>query len=282
MTTIRTSLQSATAELKAAGIPSAQLDARLLLQHVLDKLHEYVATNPEHLLTTDQMRDYEALIARRAAREPIACIIGSKEFYGLEFRTSKDTLDPRPDTETLVEAVLSSAASRRASMNLLDLGTGTGCILLTLLHLLPDARGVGVDASPEALAIAQENAERLGLTNRVQFVRGNWAEGIDGPFDIIVSNPPYIPSVDILTLEPEVREYDPMAALDGGRDGLDCYKALLPTLQGKLKQGGLLLFEFGQGQEHDVAALVEAHGYKVKELRKDLAGVIRCLVATAP
>lgn len=266
----------ATTYLKGHHVPSASLDARLLLQHVLQKPREFLVREPDHLCTSQEVQEYEQLLNRRAQREPVAKIIGMKEFWGLSFRVTQDVLDPRPDSETLIEAVRETFADPHQTYRILDFGVGSGCLLLSLLHEYPNATGVGVDISEAALEVARQNAYDLGLEQRSQFVHGSWGQGITGPFDMIISNPPYIPSQTIPTLEKEVREFDPFLALDGGGDGLDCYRSLVPDIARLLKPNGHAFLEIGQGQEKDVEAIFASYGLTLVSWKKDLQGINRC------
>jgi release factor glutamine methyltransferase len=259
-------LAAITARLKAAGIEEPRREARLILAAAL-------GTSAAGLMARDTVDQaaYEPLVARRAAREPLAYITGRKEFWGLEFAVSPATLIPRPDTETLVEAVLDSGLQPRM---VLDLGTGTGCLLLAVLHETPAAFGVGVDINPEAAALARRNAEALGLAPRAAFLAGNWAESLGQRFDLILSNPPYIERADLATLMPEVQSYEPGAALDGGADGLTGYRAIIEDLSRILAPDGLAVLELGAGQATSVAALAAAAGLSCT-FRQDLAGIER-------
>jgi release factor glutamine methyltransferase len=194
---------------------------------------------------------------------------------------SPAVLIPRPETETVVEAALAAAGDRGAPLRILDLGTGSGCLLLALLSELPRASGQGVDLSAEALEVARSNAERLGLGERARFEQRSWGAGLEGPFDLIVGNPPYVGEAEIAGLEPEVREFEPRTALVAGPDGLDAYRALIPDGARLLAAGGALALEIGQGQGDAVAALLAEHGLEVVERRPDLAGIPRCLIARA-
>lgn len=275
-----TVLRVLTARFQAAGIDSARLDSRLLVAEVLglDPLH--LATHPEIVMTAQQQTAIEALAARRENREPISHILGRRGFWTLDLRVTKDTLDPRPDTETLVQGVLDRRPDRQAALSILDFGTGSGCILLALLSERPLAQGLGVDQSPGALAVAADNALRCGVAARARFQQGNWGQGLSGPFDVIVSNPPYIPDAEIAGLEPEVARHEPLTALAGGPDGLDCYRILVPQMATLLAPGGLAGFEVGAGQAQAVAALFATHGFRGVEIAQDLAGVDRCVFAT--
>ncbi|WP_142850727.1 peptide chain release factor N(5)-glutamine methyltransferase [Telmatospirillum sp. J64-1] len=275
-------LAAAAKRLTDAGIPDARLDARLLAAHALGMAPLSVATRPEKVLTPEEAAGITALVERRARREPVSHILGRREFWSMEFRVTADTLDPRPDTETLVEAVLDHLSDRQAPLTLVDFGTGTGCILLALLSELPQAWGVGVDRSRKALAVALENARTLGLDRRTGFLCSDWAEALTGRVNVIVSNPPYIPDEDIAGLEAEVAKFEPLTALAGGPDGLACYRKLAPEAARLLAPGGLAAFEVGQGQAADVADLLSRAGLHLVEIRPDLAGIERCVVARKP
>jgi release factor glutamine methyltransferase len=278
MTTCGEVLRNLTTRLREVDIPSARLDARLLLAHALGVSATTVFSHPERVLTADEQALIEALAVRRAGREPVSHILGQREFWSLSFKVTADTLDPRPDTETVIDAVLAAVADRQAPLRLLDFGTGSGCILLALLSELPQASGLGVDASPAALAVAEYNARSLGLDHRAIFASGDWGRGIDGLFDVIVSNPPYIRDEDIDGLEAEVAGFEPRGALAGGPDGLDCYRALAPDVKRLLDAGGTAVFEVGQGQAKDVAEIMQAVGLVVRGMRCDLGGIERCVI----
>lgn len=266
--------------LAEAGVENARRDARLILCAALGLTAAQLLANGDAPLG-DAAAGLAGYAARRAAREPFARIVGSKEFYGLDFRLCPETLVPRADTETLVDAVLEHARARgldRPPAAIIDIGTGSGAILLAALANLPLARGIGTDLAEGAVAMAAANAQSLGLTERTSFHHGAWFAGLNGPFDIIVSNPPYIPSADIAGLEPEVRDGDPRLALDGGPDGLEPYRILARDAPARLAQGGLVAVEIGIGQDGDVAALFAAAGLRLLEARKDLGGVVRALV----
>lgn len=268
--------------LEEAGIESARTDARLLLGRVLGGGAERVLAEKGRDLTPDEAAQFEALVERRLTREPMSYILGQREFWSLDFKVTSATLTPRPDTETLIEAVLDHA--ERPLRSILDLGTGTGCILLALLSECPHASGVGVDASKDALKVAEENAEALGLARQAKFVvadwtKANWTDVLGGPFQVVVSNPPYIPAADIEGLEADVRAFEPMAALSGGADGLDAYRAIVQGARRLVCPGGLLAFEVGIHQATAVAELLMEAGFEVLEKRKDLAGIERVVVA---
>ncbi len=213
----------------------------------------------------------EALANRRAAREPVSRIVGRREFWSRDFLLTPETFDPRPDSETVVEAAL---AAMPAFASVLDLGTGSGCLLAALLSERPGARGLGIDRSPAACLAARRNLKGL----RALVAAGDWGTAVAGRFDLVVSNPPYIPSAEIAALMPEVRDHDPRLALDGGADGLDAYRVLLEDLPRLLSRGGVAVLELGVGQAQAVAALAEAKGLQVREIRADLAGIPRAMV----
>ncbi|HVI50077.1 MAG TPA: peptide chain release factor N(5)-glutamine methyltransferase [Candidatus Sulfotelmatobacter sp.] len=271
-------LVQVTERLRAAGISSARLDARVLMAHALNINSMAIFSHPERPLSEDEIRSVEALTARREKREPVSHILGRREFWSLNFAVTADTLDPRPDTETLIETVLDAVSDRQARLKLLDFGTGTGCIPLTLLSELPNARALAVDISPAALAVARKNAISLALDSRIAFLKGDWGQGLDGVFDIITSNPPYIPDAEIDGLEAEVAAWEPRNALAGGSDGLDCYRALAPDIVRLLAPYGIAALEIGMGQHDDVVAIMAGAGLSLREVRADLAGIGRCLL----
>jgi len=260
----------------AEGSASAPLDARMIVAHVLRCRPNDLPLRDLDEVPVESIAAIRQLAERRIAGEPIARILGEKEFYGLTFMLSPATLVPRPDTETLVAAVL-AAIDRAAAPAILDLGTGSGAILLTLLTELPNATGVGVDLSAEALATATRNAELIGIARRVQFREGNWTAGIERRFDLIVSNPPYIASDEIATLPVEVREHDPHVALDGGGDGLAAYRAIFADIRRVLAPGGRVFLEIGFGQAADVSRLAAEAGFDTT-FESDLAGIERVAV----
>ncbi len=277
--TIGALIAEGAARLKAAGIDSPMREARLLLGQAAGIGLSTMIGWPEREVAADAAVAYRGFLARRLQHEPVSRILGHREFWSLDFAVTAATLDPRPDTETLVEAVLARLPDRQAPLRLADFGTGTGCILLALLSELPNAYGIGLDRSPDAARVAAANAASLGFAGRAGFVVGDWAESVAGGLDLVVSNPPYIPSAQIDRLDAEVADYDPITALDGGADGLDAYRRLAPEFARILKPGGLAAFEIGQGQDPDVAALCRAAGLQVIEIRPDLAGIGRVVLA---
>ena len=272
-TSRRAALRHLSDALQAAGIANAAGEARFLLLDLLGlQSFDLVGAGAEPVGAEGAARLAEAL-ARRRAGEPVARILGAWEFWGLPFRLSPETLVPRPDTETLVEAALRLTPDRAAPLRILDLGTGSGCILVALLSERPAAFGVGLDRAEGALRTARENAWRNGVGPRAAFAAGDWCDALSGPpFDLVVSNPPYIASAVIPGLDREVREHDPAAALDGGADGLDAYRRILAGLAGRLAPGAPVLFEIGFDQAKGLLELAPEAGFVLREVRRDLAG----------
>jgi len=276
--TVASALAECRAALVAAGVETAALEARLLVAAAMAVPVEQVIAWPERAIGPAARTRLAALLARRTAREPMAHILGHREFWSLEFGVTRDVLVPRPDSETVVAAALEQIADRTAALRLLDLGAGSGCLLLALLSELPQATGLGIDISSAAVAVAQKNAAALGLASRARFVRGNWLAGVDGPFDVVVSNPPYVARADLAGLPAEVR-HDPRAALDGGEDGLDAYRIIAAGLPAVLAPGGFAAIEIGAGQAEFVTAILREAGLEPWLRRSDLSGTTRCLLA---
>jgi release factor glutamine methyltransferase len=283
--TLGAALRQATAQLRRAGVENAGDDARRLLGAVLALSAAQVLARPERTLSPQEAERVGRCVARRVAREPVSRILGERDFYGRSFAISPATLDPRPDSETLVAAVLELAAAEgwlARPLRLLDVGTGSGCLLLTLLAELPDAAGVGTDTSIAALDVARANAQRLGVADRAQWLAADALEAIRGKFDILISNPPYIPTHELAGLDPEVRGYDPPSALDGGADGLRFFHRLLART-GDIVVDGLTVLEVGHDQADAVAALLSSTGSaaSVRDIRfyRDVAGKRRCVAA---
>lgn len=279
MSDVGTCLKRGAAVLAAAGIENPWHEARLLLAHAAGIGETVLIGYPERPI--EAVEAFMALVARRAGHEPVSHLLGRREFWSLEFEVTADTLDPRPDSETIVEAALDNVLENAKPARILDLGTGTACLLAALLHELPTAWGVGVDCSAATAAIARRNLQRLGLATRGQIVVGDWAAPLVGRFDLIVANPPYIPSGDIASLQPEVAKFDPILALDGGADGLDPYRRLFPEFPGILAPEGIALVEFGDGQRDGLIGLAAANGLVVRDVRADLAGRPRCLICSS-
>lgn len=269
-------LRQAAEELKSAGIEDPRREARLLMAHAMGRPAEWVMAHPE--VDCDATPEFDALIQRRRRREPISHILGEREFWSLPFCVGPDVLDPRPDSETLISTALERFPENDRPISVLDLGTGSGCLLLSFLHERPFAYGIGIDRSIGALAVARENARRLGLEKRTSFVCCDWAASFLGPVDLILSNPPYIRRDDIDSLEPEVALYEPREALDGGEDGLDCYHALSLQLQGIADANTALVLEIGQDQSGPVQQMFQSRGFGGIEVISDLAGLPRCLI----
>jgi release factor glutamine methyltransferase len=267
------------ARLAAAGVAEARAEAWLLLAAVTGRERVRLMAGAAAALGPDQKARLDALVRRRAAREPIAYILNEKEFWSLAFEVGPAVLIPRPETETVVEAVLHEIGEPTGQLRILDLGTGSGCLLLALLSELPDATGLGTDASHDALAIARRNAARLGLADRCEFRLAHWGEGVIGPFDAIVSNPPYVAEAEWERLQPEIRAFEPRAALVAGPDGLDAFRALAPDCARLLARDGLCALEIGYGQADDVTGILARHGLRITKRRADLAGIERSLVA---
>ena len=262
-------------KLRAADIYNPRLEARLLLAHALGVTQETVLRD-RHLPVDAPA--YDALIARRAAHEPLALILGRREFWSLDFLVSADTLIPRGDSETLIDAALSAFSDRAAMQSVLDLGTGTGCLLLAALSEFPQAFGIGIDRIPAAAELARRNAAALGFAPRTAFVVADWAEPLAGArFDMVLSNPPYIPTADLAGLMPEVAIHEPAGALDGGKDGLDAYRRIVEALPSLLAPSGVAILELGIGQDQSVPALAAAKGF-LTDLRNDLADIPRALI----
>jgi release factor glutamine methyltransferase len=264
------------------GIDSPELDARILIGHLLDLDHTALATSANRALDENEARALTALAARRIAHEPIARIIGSKEFWGLQLRITPATLVPRPETETVVEAALAAIDAdgpRTRPLWIADLGTGSGAILLALLSELPCAFGIGTDLSQEALATARDNAIRHGLSRRAAMLACDFGSALSGGFDLVVANPPYIAAKDIASLSPEVRR-DPRRALDGGPDGLAAYRTIAADAHRLIKPLGHLVLELGTGQADAVTKLLLAENLAPTQVRSDLNGIPRALTAS--
>lgn len=274
----RVVLREAIARLRAAGVDDPAGDARRLLAHAAGVAPGMLTAMLPDRITSDALAQFDALIARRADRVPVAQLTGLRSFYGRDFRVTADTLDPRADTETLIASALEGPFDR-----VLDLGTGTGCILLTLLAEQPAATGVATDLSPAALAVAQENAQRLDLSARAAFVHADWFDGLAaGQFDLIVSNPPYIAASEMAGLAPEVRLHEPAGALTDGADGLTAYRTIAAGAGPRLRPGGRLIVEIGWQQGPEVAAIFRRAGLLHVRVLLDLEGRDRVVTARAP
>ena len=267
--------------LRGAAIEAPRLEARRLLAHVLGTSEEALLRDPRAPVPLDQAAHFAALLARRVAHEPFAYLTGRVGFWTLDLEVSPATLIPRADSETLVEASLDACPDKGAALHVLDLGTGTGALLLAVLSELPAASGVGVDLKPAATALAARNAARLALAHRARFLAGDWAAALAGRFDLVLCNPPYIESTAIPTLMPEVARHEPASALDGGADGLDAYRRIIADLPRLLAPRGVAVLELGQGQQAAVEALGRKADLTPEACRADLGGVPRALVLRA-
>jgi release factor glutamine methyltransferase len=279
--TMGATLSVVAAALSGAGFEEARRRARQVLAAALDLSPAEVFGRLDRVIAADEGARVDAMLRRALASEPLSRIRGRREFWGLELALSPDTLDPRPDSETLVEAVAARLPDGERPYRFLDLGTGSGCLLLALLKEFPRASGVGVDRAFGAARTARQNAERLGFAGRARFAVGDWATAIGGRFDAVVANPPYIASGAIARLPPEVRDFDPTLALNGGADGLAAYRSIAADLQPLLAPGGLFACEIGAGQAAAVGEIVGDHGLTLEAAVPDLAGIPRCLVARA-
>ncbi|MBI1406417.1 MAG: peptide chain release factor N(5)-glutamine methyltransferase [Caulobacter sp.] len=271
MSTLVSAWKTAQTTLKAAGVDQPSIDARLMLEAATGASRMEILTDPYRELTAEQQATFDDYIARRARRQPVSHILGRKGFWKIMLSVTPDVLTPRPDTESILDVVL-PAFPETMTFSLLDLGVGSGAIMLAILAERPAAKALGIDSSSEALAVARENAANLDLNNRAAFLHGDWTAGLgDASFDAVVSNPPYIPTADIETLDPEVRDHEPRLALDGGPDGLDAYRLLAPEILRVLKPGGLFAVEIGHDQSAAVEALFKAAGADAVRTVKDLA-----------
>ncbi|MEM7633960.1 MAG: peptide chain release factor N(5)-glutamine methyltransferase [Pseudomonadota bacterium] len=270
--------------LRAAGMDTAMLDGRLIIQHVTGLSDIDLIARPQTPVSDKHIAQIEKMVARRQAGEPVSRLTGCKGFFGRDFKVAPVTLDPRPDTEVLVETALRllGRPHGEASARVLDIGTGTGAIVITLLAEVPSVTGVATDMSQDALEVCRSNAIALGVDDRLETVCTNWARDVTGQFDLVASNPPYIASHEIAGLAANVRDYDPGLALDGGADGLDAYRAIFSQVAGLLRPDGHVVVEFGKGQHEEVVQIAGREGFALIDdcsgLMRDLAGVIRCAV----
>jgi release factor glutamine methyltransferase len=267
--------------LSAQGVEpmEAQDDARALLRAAAGLSRLDLAVSPQATLDESAVARLSAFVARRAAREPVSRILGERGFWSLDLLVAPDVLDPRADTETLVETTLSQIENRSAALHVLDLGAGSGAILCALLSELPNARGVAVDLSPKACVATRANLARCGLADRAVVIRGRWGESLRGPFDVVVSNPPYIRAGEIAGLSLEVRLHDPALALDGGTDGLCCYREICADLARLVRPDGVAAFEVGWDQAGDVARRLESEGFSIAAVGRDAQGHERAVAA---
>jgi release factor glutamine methyltransferase len=276
--TRRDILELAANRLVEAGVDDPLREARLVLCAALKYDAAELISGRDEAISADEEQTAKTFIERRAKREPLARIKGRRDFWKSSFLLNEATLEPRADSETLIEAALAYYKGKEPPKRILDLGTGTGCLLLSLLQEFPHAQGVGTDKAPRAIDAAKENAARCGVEDRVGLLATSWATGVNGPFDLVVSNPPYIATREIAELQPEVKEFDPALALDGGEDGLAAYRMLAKTIPTILAPFGVVIVEIGISQESDVIPLFEREGFIAKAQRRDLGGIIRALV----
>lgn len=277
--TLGAAIADARARLVAAGCETAGLDARLLAAHTFGSDIATMIGHPERMADAAAVARFEEALRRRLRREPLAYILGEREFWSLSLRVSRDTLIPRPDTETLVQAALAwhAHARTRGTARILDLGTGSGCLLLALLVELPAARGVGLDISLPALVVARENAERLGVAARASFVCADWASAISGHFDLIVCNPPYVGDAEWDELAADIRDFEPPLALRGGSDGMQAYRRILSQLPRLIAPDGAAFLELGSVGEEKIVDMAAGLGLQAYDVTRDLAGRRRCL-----
>lgn len=277
--TLQNAVSEAARLLSDAGITGARRDASLLLANILKTDTSILYLEPERALNDAQLATFKRAVERRASREPISHILGHREFWSLDFLVGPEVLDPRPDSETLIETALAAQNSGQEITSILDLGVGSGCLLLSLLSEIEAARGLGIDQSLAAIEIAEQNAKRLSLDGRAMFLQGNWCEGLEEKFDLVISNPPYIPVDGIKSLQPEVKNFEPLVALIGGADGLDCYRDIISTVKPRMKSNGMIIFEVGVGQAQQVSELLEKADFSDISRHKDLASIERCVSA---
>lgn len=276
--TIESLLRQGSQKLQQVGIENPRREAKLLLQYALGLSAEQIIG-----IARDQPLEaerYRTLLARRARREPLAYITAHKGFWTLDLKVSPATIVPRADTETIISTMLTYFPNRQQALSVLDLGTGTGCLLLAILAEYRFAWGVGVDINPQAVQLAYENIRRCNVEKRAWVFAGQWSDALDSEwrFESVVSNPPYIPTTDLQTLMPEVRDYEPFLALDGGSDGLEAYRALCQRLPLVLKDNGLAFLEIGINQAHSVCTIAQAYGLQVVAVTKDFSGIERVVV----
>jgi len=279
MVTVHEAIASATIELNETGIDSSWLDARLLLMDAIGFSREDLLLKFDEVLTDTQRLQFAALVDRRKTREPVSRILGQREFWSMSFKINDQTLDPRPDSESLVEACLGLRQDLPDEPSVLDLGTGSGCLLLSLLSEWPEATGVGVDRSEGAVLAAIENSEALDFNVRSSFFVGDWCRGLDQKFDLIISNPPYIAGSEMAGLEPEVTNFDPFSALVAAEGGYSDFRKIINQAPAVLGDGGYLVFEHGHEQQTDLESMLLASGWRVVDKRCDLAGAPRVIIA---
>ena len=276
MPEIEALLREGAERLARAGVDGGRFEARLLLELATGLTREQLVMAADRRVGVVEAQAFRALLARRAAREPLAYIRGRAEFFGLDFEVAPGVLVPRADSETLVEVARVAWPDEAAPLRILDLGVGSGCLLITLLTLYPAARGVGTDTSETALAVTLRNALSHGVAGRVELRRTSWGRGVSGPFDLVLANPPYVGTTELAALQPEVAIYEPVGALDGGPDGLAAYGALTPDIARLMAPGAVAVLEIGRGQDRTLTGWFKSQGFTVRPFR-DLANIVRCL-----
>ena len=277
---IKIAVENVTTILEHAGIEDPLREARLLIQHATKQQYTDIVICQDRILESHEWNKILDFTKRRADFEPLAYLISEKEFWGLVFRVSTDTLIPRPDSETLIESILSNIPNDYGSFRLLDLGTGSGCLLGALLQELPNSSGLGIERNPNAASIAEFNMQKLGFKKRSEIRVGDWGKGIDENFDFVICNPPYVASREISELSIDVKDYEPMYAIDGGIDGLVAYRTIAPQLAKLLKYKGLAAFECGYGQATLIVDILKSNSLNIKSIETDLSSIDRCLLAT--
>lgn len=272
-------LARAKRDITNAGVSNSGLDSLILLSHTLSFSKEQIIFNPDFELNSKQEEDFLKLVTRRVAREPISHIIGKREFFGADFLVNSDVLDPRPDSETLIELVLQKLSNNNLNLKILEIGVGSGCLIITLLGFAKAAQGTAVDISKKALEIAAKNAQTHEVASRLKLINGDLFSALNQgeKFDLIISNPPYIPSHDIEKLEPEVKNHEPLLALDGGVDGLDFYRRIAAEARNFLKENGAIFLEIGYGQKEKISEIFAEQNFILEAFKADLAGVDRVL-----
>lgn len=283
--TVAELIDYAAAELMTAAVDNPRGEARLLLGFAANLRKETMIANPDLVVDPSCQLTFEAVVERRRNREPMSHILGQRQFWEYTFIVNADVLDPRPETETIIEEVLSRLPDREARTCFADFGTGSGCLLLTLLGAYKNADGIGIEASSAACEVAKLNAEALSFSERASIVHGDWNSvllGCGADIDCLVANPPYIPSADIRNLEPEVAGFEPRLALDGGPDGLNAYRVIIPVAYDALRPGGLIVLEVGQGQAARVQSMLTSAGFTETAVRKDLASIDRVVSGIKP
>lgn len=280
MVTLATLRQEIEIRLNESGIEEASLDARLLISHIIPVTEIDFAINADQKVNSEQKKSIERLVRKREKRVPMSQIFGEKEFWSLTFKVTKDTLTPRPDSETLIEVALNEIVNKNANMSILDLGTGSGCLLLTLLSEFKNASGLGIDVSANALKVASQNAKNLCLDKRASFIKSNWFEALSETqkFDLIIANPPYIGLNEKSNLAPEVREHEPHSALFSGEDGLEDYRKIAVNISRYMSEKSFIILEIGYKQANDVRDIFKEIGFKNIKLFQDLGGRDRCLL----